>query len=64
VADYRLESPFSGKITSGGQLNLNFVPTEKVIDKVRENFPDLEMVTFKYQEGVSQEELRKSPANA
>jgi phosphopantothenoylcysteine decarboxylase/phosphopantothenate--cysteine ligase len=33
------------------------VPTEKVIDKVREKFPDLEMVTFKYQEGVSQEEL-------
>ncbi len=57
VADYRLENPFSGKIPSGGQLNLNFVPTEKVIDKVRETFPDLEMVTFKYQEGVSQEEL-------
>ncbi|MCZ8160578.1 MAG: phosphopantothenoylcysteine decarboxylase, partial [Microcystis sp. LE19-196.1B] len=57
VADYRLEKPFSGKIPSGGQLNLNFVPTEKVIDKVREKFPDLEMLTFKYQEGVSQEEL-------
>jgi phosphopantothenoylcysteine decarboxylase/phosphopantothenate--cysteine ligase len=57
VADYRLENPFSGKIPSGGELNLNFVPTQKVIEKVRQEFPDLEMVTFKYQEGVSHEEL-------
>jgi phosphopantothenoylcysteine decarboxylase/phosphopantothenate--cysteine ligase len=57
VADYRLEKLFSGKIPSGGMLNLNFVPTEKVIDKVRQEFPDLGMVTFKYQEGVSHEEL-------
>jgi phosphopantothenoylcysteine decarboxylase/phosphopantothenate--cysteine ligase len=57
VADYRLENPFLGKIPSGGELNLNFLPTEKVIEKVRQKFPDLEMVTFKYQEGVSHEEL-------
>jgi hypothetical protein len=38
VADYRLESPFSGKIPSGGQLNLNFVPTEKVIRQGERKF--------------------------
>jgi phosphopantothenoylcysteine decarboxylase/phosphopantothenate--cysteine ligase len=57
VADYRLENSFSGKIPSGGTLNLNFVPTQKVIEKVRREFSDLDMVTFKYQEGVSHQEL-------
>lgn len=58
VADYRPESVAEGKIPSGGALRtLSLVPTVKVIDEVRDRFPDLAMVSFKYQEDVSHEEL-------
>ena len=58
VADYKPERVFSGKIPSGGALSkIELVPTQKVIGEVRAKFPDLEMITFKYQENVSHEEL-------
>ncbi len=58
VADYKPEIVFPGKIPSGGVLQtIKLVPTVKVIDEVKDNFPDLYMVTFKYEEGVSHDEL-------
>ncbi|MEG3440363.1 phosphopantothenoylcysteine decarboxylase [Pannus brasiliensis CCIBt3594] len=58
VADYRPDRVLSGKTPSGGALNrIDLVPTGKVIEKVRERFPALYMMTFKYQEGVSHGEL-------
>ena len=58
VADYQPEQVFPGKIPSGGALTiLNLVPTIKVIQEVQNNFPELYMVTFKYQENISHEEL-------
>ncbi|GMR24460.1 MAG: hypothetical protein BMS9Abin37_3008 [Acidobacteriota bacterium] len=33
------------------------MPTDKVIDLVRERFPDIPMVSFKYQENIAHEEL-------
>jgi len=58
VADYRLREILPGKTPSGGALShLDLVPTEKVVDLVREGFPELWMVTFKYQEDVSHEDL-------
>ncbi|MEM6797351.1 MAG: phosphopantothenoylcysteine decarboxylase [Acidobacteriota bacterium] len=57
VADYRPREALSGKIPSGQRLTLELEPTEKVIAEVREAHPDLHMVTFKYQEQVSHEEL-------
>jgi len=60
VADYQPEQVLPGKIPSGGALeSLKLVPTAKVIERVRAEFPDLYMVTFKYQEEVSHEELIK-----
>ena len=58
VADYRPETVYSGKIPSGkvGQT-INLVPTTKVIEEVKEKFPDLYLVSFKYQEQVSHEAL-------
>lgn len=58
VADYRPESVLPGKTSS--QLDswtLKLVPTAKVIDEVQERHPGLYMVTFKYLEGVSFDEL-------
>lgn len=58
VADYRPAEVRSGKTPSGGALgSLDMVPLPKVIDEVRDAHPGLYMVTFKYQEGVSHDEL-------
>ena len=58
VADYQPKQIVPGKIPSGGAMShLEFVPTAKVIREIRSQFPDLGMVTFKYQENVTHEEL-------
>lgn len=57
VADYRPKEVLPGKTPSGRELTIELVPTPKVIGEVRERHPDLHMVTFKYQESVSHDEL-------
>lgn len=58
VADYRPEQLLPGKTPSGGALQqIRLVPTVKVIAEVRQQFPNLTMITFKYQEGISHREL-------
>ncbi len=58
VADYRPTLVRPGKTPSGGVLRqLEMEPVPKVIDEVRAAFPELYMLTFKYQEGISHDEL-------
>jgi phosphopantothenoylcysteine decarboxylase/phosphopantothenate--cysteine ligase len=58
VADYRPRAAVIGKIPSGqAALPLELVPTEKIIDRVRAEDPRLFLVSFKYLEGVSHEQL-------
>jgi phosphopantothenoylcysteine decarboxylase / phosphopantothenate---cysteine ligase len=58
VADYAPREVLPGKTPSGGALShLDLVPLPKVIEEVRDAFPDLYMVTFKYLEGVGHQEL-------
>lgn len=58
VADYKPEKVLPGKTPSGGVLkSINLIPTLKVIEEVKNQFPSLYMVTFKYQEQVSHEAL-------
>lgn len=58
VADYEPEVAAEGKIESGRtRLTLDLIPTTKVIRDVRDASPTLKMITFKYQEQVSHEEL-------
>ncbi|MEM6503196.1 MAG: phosphopantothenoylcysteine decarboxylase [Cyanobacteria bacterium P01_C01_bin.89] len=57
VADYAPETVHPGKLPSGDVLNMALKPTEKVIAQVRRNHPQLAMVTFKYQEQVSHDQL-------
>ncbi|MEM7592610.1 MAG: bifunctional phosphopantothenoylcysteine decarboxylase/phosphopantothenate--cysteine ligase CoaBC [Cyanobacteria bacterium P01_A01_bin.83] len=59
VADYRPQQVFPGKIPSGELSKIDLVPTQKVISEVRAKFPSLGMITFKYQENISHEELIK-----
>ncbi|HSM55260.1 MAG TPA: phosphopantothenoylcysteine decarboxylase, partial [Candidatus Sulfomarinibacteraceae bacterium] len=61
VADYRPQEVREGKTPSGGALNtITLVPTPKVIRRVRQAHPDLHMVTFKFEEGVSHEALMET----
>ncbi len=59
VADYKPETTRPGKMPSGKNFSLNLVPTVKVIDEVKKRFPHLFMLTFKYQENISHDELMK-----
>ena len=36
---------------------MNLLPTKKLIEEVKKSFPNLKMVTFKYEENISHEEL-------
>ena len=58
VADYKPEKVAEGKIPSQGALKeIRLTETIKVIKEVREKYPELYMATFKFEDGVSQEEL-------
>ena len=58
VADYRPKQVQPGKIASGhGALQLDLVPTEKVIDAVAAAAPGMPIVSFKYMEGVNHAQL-------
>ncbi|SVD63058.1 uncharacterized protein METZ01_LOCUS415912, partial [marine metagenome] len=57
AADYQPETVFEGKIASNQELSLKLLPTAKLIDEVRQQFPELKMVSFKYEENISHQEL-------
>ena len=58
VADYQPKQVFPGKIPSGDTLqSIDLIPTKKVIAEVRAKFTHLGMITFKYQENITHEEL-------
>ncbi|MEB3257634.1 MAG: phosphopantothenoylcysteine decarboxylase, partial [Cyanobacteriota bacterium] len=58
VADYRPREVVAGKMASGRQeWRLELEPTEKVIDLVAAAAPGLPIVSFKYMEAVSHDEL-------
>lgn len=58
VADYEAETVAAGKLPSGGALQeIRLKPTPKVIQEVRQAFPDLTLISFKFEAGVSHEQL-------
>ena len=59
VADYQPVQVFSGKIPSGQLSEIKLAPTKKVISAVKNQFPSLGMITFKYQENIDHAELIK-----
>jgi len=56
IADFTGESS-DVKIPSGGELHLRLVPTQKLIERVRKEFPELTIVGFKAETNVSEQEL-------
>jgi len=64
VADYIPKEVFDGKIPSQDAIeSIKLKQTPKIIKEVRRKFPDLYMVTFKYEEKTSIEELEKIAQN-
>lgn len=64
VADFIPKEAFNGKIPSQSALKpIELTQTTKVIEEVRREFPDLRMVTFKYEEKISRKELEKIAQN-
>ncbi|UCE96011.1 MAG: bifunctional phosphopantothenoylcysteine decarboxylase/phosphopantothenate--cysteine ligase CoaBC [Candidatus Bathyarchaeota archaeon] len=60
VADYIPKKAFSGKIPSQGGLDsIKLKQTPKVIREVREKFPEILVVMFKYEEKLSKGQLEK-----
>ncbi len=58
VTDYQPDQVSLGKIPSGKSWQtINLIPTPKIISEVRAKFPNLHMVTFKYQENIAHTEL-------
>ena len=58
VSDYKIANEVSGKTPSGkSDLQLNLCPTEKLVDKIRQQDPNVFLVKFKLQVGLSKDEL-------
>jgi phosphopantothenoylcysteine decarboxylase/phosphopantothenate--cysteine ligase len=56
IGDFTVD-PSEAKIASGGDLHLHLIPTRKLIEAVRNEFPELVIVGFKAETDVSEAEL-------
>ena len=59
ISDYTLEA-LGSKIKSGQELSLNLRPTAKLLQKVREKYPELDIIGYKAETHVSESELLAS----
>ncbi len=58
VADYQPQSLHAGKLSSGqNQLQINLKPTAKVLQQVQADFPDLAILSFKFEANLSHAQL-------
>jgi len=58
ISDFTV-TPSKNKIKSGMQVKLTLEPAPKLIREVRSKFPELKIIGFKAETGVSEEELLK-----
>lgn len=64
VSDYRPRSTFRNKISSAKkQLQLNMVPTEKIIDRIKKIQPRAFLVGFKLEPGANKSRLLREAGN-
>ena len=57
MADFTPEEPFEGKIKSGETVDIKLLPTNKLSNLIKKDFPDTKLVLFKAEWGVSKEVL-------
>ena len=58
ISDFTV-TPSKDKIKSEKELTLTLKPAPKLIKEVRQNYPDLKIIGFKAETGISEEELIK-----
>lgn len=57
MADFTPQEPFEGKIKSGETVEIKLLPTDKLSNLIKKEFPDTKLVLFKAEWGVSKEVL-------
>lgn len=63
ISDFTV-TPSKDKIKSEKELTLTLKPAPKLIKEARQNYPDLKIIGFKAETGISQEELIKRARNS
>ena len=57
MADFTPQEQFEGKIKSGETVEIKLLPTDKLSNLIKKEFPDTKLVLFKAEWGVSKEVL-------
>lgn len=57
VSDFKTEKPASGKISSDKSVNLALVPQIKISDQIKKLNPDIKLIVFKAEYGLTEKEL-------
>ena len=57
MADFTPQEPFEGKIKSGETVEIKLLPTDKLSNLIKKEFPDTKLVLFKAEWDVSKEVL-------
>jgi phosphopantothenoylcysteine decarboxylase/phosphopantothenate--cysteine ligase len=53
VSDFSVKEPFKGKLSSGGRVTLELVPTRKLVKVIRKAAPEAVLVAFKFEPSLS-----------
>lgn len=57
VSDYKVEKPFSGKLSSEKSVSLKLVPQVKIIDQIKKLSPMTTLIAFKAEYGLTEKKL-------
>jgi phosphopantothenoylcysteine decarboxylase/phosphopantothenate--cysteine ligase len=59
VGDWKAKKPFLHKVSTRDNktIDITLVPTQKIIDTIKEQFPDIFLVAFRAQTNMTEEEL-------
>jgi phosphopantothenoylcysteine decarboxylase/phosphopantothenate--cysteine ligase len=60
VSDFKIEQPFTGKISSDNSLNLKLVPQIKISDEIKKIHPSIKLIAFKAEYNLSKQNLIKA----
>ncbi len=63
VSDFKAEKPSAGKISSDKSVKLNLVPQIKISDQVKKLNPNIKLIIFKAEYGLTEKELIKAAEN-
>ncbi|MDY6959292.1 MAG: bifunctional phosphopantothenoylcysteine decarboxylase/phosphopantothenate--cysteine ligase CoaBC, partial [Halobacteriota archaeon] len=59
ISDFTLETTDKDKIKSGKPISLDLVPTRKLLVEVKKSYPDVKLIGFKAEVGVSRSALTR-----